>query len=429
MRILILTQRVPYPPNRGDKIPNYHYIRHLSQKHDVSVACLADGESDMANVAGLAEFVQSVEAVPLSANRGRIRALASLAAGSRPLTVAYFDEPELRRRILRQYNESRFDLALVCSSGMAQFVESFHDVPRIIQFTDLDSQKWRLYQTISRVPMRWVYQIESERLLSYERRLAQSFDYSLFCSARELADFRRLIGELPAACIRNGVDLNYFRPTQGKRIQNNIVFTGVMDYLPNIEGAVWFAREILPRIQAEYPDATFTICGSSPAKKVRDLERQPGVAVTGAVPDVRPYLSRASIGVVPLRTARGIQNKLIEAMAMGLPTVATSAAHAGMEAVPARELLVADDPTSFAAAVLQLLRDVRMRTEMGLAARAAMEANYHWEKSLAQLDEVIDLVRDNRSRPATPGRFESSGDSDASVDPGDSCEVSPPIVN
>src|SRR5437764_2389700 len=162
MRILILAQRVPYPPNRGDKIPNYHYIRHLARDHEIVVACLTEGEHDRDNLAGLAQFVDGIEAVPLSRARSRLRAIGALVANHRPLTVAHFDEPELRRRVHHRLARGEFDLAIACSSGMAAYLDGF-DLPRIIQFTDLDSQKWQLYAARSRFPKSWLYATEAER--------------------------------------------------------------------------------------------------------------------------------------------------------------------------------------------------------------------------------------------------------------------------
>jgi sugar transferase (PEP-CTERM/EpsH1 system associated) len=400
MRILFLSQRVPFPPNRGDKIPNYHYIRHLSQNHDVVVACLADGREDLENVAGLSSMVEAVDAVPLSRTGSRLRALSALATGNRSLTAACFDEPELRRVVRNRLAESSIDLAFVASSGMASHVEHW-DGPKIIQFTDLDSQKWRMYSKFARAPKRWVYQTEAKRLLEDEKRIAQAFDYSLFCSQREVADFRRLIPGMPVRCIRNGVNLDHFRQRDAAKAPFSLVFTGVMNYWPNMDGVVWFCREVLPIIQADSPQVSFTICGTSPTRPVRELERMPGVRVTGAVPDVRHYLAEASVGVVPIRMARGIQNKLLEAMAMGLPTVTTTAAFAGLEAENGRELLVADRPADFAAAVVRLLRDDDLRGNMGRAARACMEKYYQWDRSLADLDEVIATVMSRSNPPAS----------------------------
>ena len=400
MRILVLAQRVPYPPNRGDKIPAYHYIRHLAQHHEVNVACLADGPDDLVNVKGLEPLVKSVDAVPLSRTGRRVRALAAL-LGRRPLTVAYFDEPELRRQVRARVAREAIDLAIVFGSGMTSYVEEFADLPRIVQFVDLDSLKWQDYAAATYPPQRWVYATEARRLLGYERHLAATFAHSLVCSTRELEAFRRLIPDAPVRCIRNGVDLDYFRPRHVVKTANALVFTGVMNYLPNVDGVDWFCREILPLIQQQVPNTTFTICGSAPSPKVKALAKLPGVSVTGAVPDVRTYLARSSVGVVPLRIARGIQNKLLEAMAMGLPAVATTSAWRGIEAKDGRDLLVADEPAAFAAAVVQLLQDQRLRQTMGQAARETMETHYRWEHTLAQLDEVCALATASSACPCS----------------------------
>jgi sugar transferase (PEP-CTERM/EpsH1 system associated) len=353
------------------------------------------------NVAGLEPLVSGVDAVKISRTRGRFRALSALASGTRPLTVAFFDEPELRLVVRERVINGEVDLALVCSSGMATFVDNL-DLPRIIQFTDLDSQKWRLYAEASRWPKSWVYRTEARRLLEYERHIARTFEYSLFCSTRELEDFRRLIPGVPAECIRNGVDSVYFQPTNEPKVADNLVFTGVMNYRPNVDGVVWFCREVLPIIRSHVPTTTLTICGASPSPEVRQLGQLTGVNVTGAVDDVRPHMARASMGVIPVRIARGIQNKLLEAMAMGLPTVTTSAAQAGLEAQDGRDLLVADQPAAFAAAVVRLLQNEKLRVQIGKAARIAVETHYRWERSLAQLDEVIASVMSGRSSHKAP---------------------------
>lgn len=402
MRILFLTQRVPYPPNRGDRIINYHYIRHLAREHEVIVGCLSDGPSDSENIAALKKLVAGVVAVPVSRTNSRWRALKSLATTSRPLTLAYFDEPEFRRRIGALLRDSRFDLAMASSSSMAMFIERA-DVPRIIQFVDLDSQKWLSYSQDSRLPRRWVYRQEARRLLAYEQAVARSFDCSLFCSSRELQDFRRLVPGVAARVIRNGVDLEYFQPQREPVSDgNNLVFTGVMNYRPNSDGAGWFAREVFPRIRRDVPKATFTICGASPDSAVQRLARQPGIEVTGAVPDVRPYLNRAGVAVVPVRIARGIQNKLLEAMAMGLPAVTTTAAFAGLQADLGDSVRVADEPAQFAEHVVRFLRDEPRRTRAGREARAVVESRFRWDQSLAELDEVIDDVMSRRSRKREP---------------------------
>ena len=284
---------------------------------------------------------------------------------------------------------------------MAQFVEPYADLPRIMQFVDLDSLKWRQYAETSRLPRSWIFRRESRCLMEYERKLARTFAHSLVCTPRELSDLQRLVPGVAASCVSNGVDLEFFRPQPLVKIPGEMIFTGVMDYYPNVEGVVWFCRDVLPLIRRELPGATLTICGARPDPRVQALARISGVTVTGRVADVRPYMARASVAVVPLRIARGIQNKLLEAMAMGLPAVACTAAAAGVVAAPGRDLFVADDPNDFAAKTLRLLCEDDLRERTGAAARACMEANYRWEHQLQGLDRVLAAVT-GKSRASGP---------------------------
>jgi sugar transferase (PEP-CTERM/EpsH1 system associated) len=401
MRILFLAQRVPYPPDRGDKITTYREVAHLARRHEVSVACLADGPEDLANVKGLGPLTASIDAVPLRRRRARARALAALATGA-PLTVAYFNERELHQRVAARLAAERFDAAVVYSSGMAQFVERYAGLPRVMQFADLDSLKWAQYARDVRPPLCWVYAAEERRLLRYERHIATTFSHSLVSTPRELQDFERLIPGAPASCVSNGVDLEYFAPQPAEKAPASLVFTGVMDYFPNVQGVTWFCQEVLPLVRAEVPAVTFTVCGSRPTPAIQALGRLPGVTVTGRVPDVRPYLARSEVGVVPLRIARGIQNKLLEAMAMGLPTVTTTPAFEGAGAAAGSDLLVADSPAEFAAAAVRLLRDAGLCERLGRAARAFTEAQYRWETQLARLDDVLAAVTGGRKHAGAP---------------------------
>lgn len=402
MRILFLTQRVPYPPNRGDRILNYHYIRHLAREHDVVVGCLSEGADDSESIAALREMTSDVVSVPVSRMGCRWRALKALMGGKRPLTLAYFDEPEFRSRIRQLLRDSRFDLAIASSSSMATFIDDV-EIPRIIQFVDLDSQKWSSYSQESRFPRSWVYGQEARRLLDYEQSVARRFDCSLFCSTREQQDFQRLVPGSSARVIRNGVDLEYFQPPRERRPDSlNLVFTGVMNYRPNSEGAGWFCADVFPIVRQTVPEATFTICGASPDATVQRLARIPGVTVTGAVPDVRPYLNSASVAVIPVRIARGIQNKLLEAMATGLPAVTTTAAFAGLQADLGDSVQVSDDPAGFARHVIDFLRDEPRRMKAGREARDIVESRFRWENSLAELDDVIADVMARRTPAREP---------------------------
>ena len=285
--------------------------------------------------------------------------------------------------------ELRPDLIIVYSCNMAQFAEHFPDVPRIMHFGDLNSLKWRQYAERSSMPLNWIYAIEEQRLLGYERHIAQIFSHALVHTEIEKHDFERLMPGIPVTVVGNGVDLDYFQSAGEPKKPASMVFTGVMDYRPNIDAVVWFCDEILPIVQTKIPAANFTICGSRPAPAVRRLAKRHGVAVTGWVPDARPYLDRAEIFVAPLRMARGVQNKLLEALAMGLPCVASTAAWRGTVVPAAEGILATDEPQEFARNVIDLLGDSNRRAEMAGRARAAAETNYRWDVQLSRLDQVI----------------------------------------
>ena len=388
MRIFYICRRVPFPPDRGDKIAAFNAIRHLAARHEVHVFCLGDGVQDLANISGLQAYAKSVSAAPVDEFTIKLRALAALVTGQ-PLSVAALNESKLHDAIQKKFTELRPDLIIVYSCNMAQFAEHFPNVPRIMHFGDLDSLKWLQYAERSSIPLNWIYAIEARRLLGYERHIAQIFSHALVHTEIEKHDFERLIPGIPVAVVGNGVDLDYFRSAGEAKKPASMVFTGVMDYRPNIDAVVWFCDEILPIVQANIPAANFTICGSRPAPAVRRLAKRRGVRVTGWVADARPYLDRAEIFVAPLRMARGVQNKLLEALAMGLPCVASTAARSGTAVADGQGILATDEPREFARHVIDLLGDSDGRAEMARRARAAAVANYRWEVQLACLDQVI----------------------------------------
>jgi sugar transferase (PEP-CTERM/EpsH1 system associated) len=401
MRIFFVCQRVPFPPDRGDKIVTFHEIRHLAQHHEVHVFCLADGEADLGNVPDLCRYAASVTAVAVGKARSRLRALSALVRG-RALSVAAYRENRLHREIARQCNALNPDLVIVFSGNVAQYAEPFAAVPRIMQFHDLDSLKWAQYAECAGFVSRWLYRIEARRLLVYERAVARSFSQALVCTEAERRDFERLFPGVPVSLVGNGVDLDYFRSSGEPKWPGSIVFTGVMDYFPNVDAVRWFCEVVLPLVQREIPHAQLTICGSRPSATVRRLAKRPGVRVTGWVPDTRPYLDAAEVFVAPLRIARGVQNKVLEALAMGLPCIASTAAWRGTAIPEGAGLLVADEVEDFAAQVVRLLRDAAFRADMARQARGAAETHYRWADQLAALERAVAAAASCPARPAEP---------------------------
>lgn len=402
MRILYLCHRVPYPPNKGEKIRAYHHLAHLARGHRVHLACLADTREDLDHARSLEKICASVNVVYRSPTVARLVALAALPTG-RSLSVAAFDSPELRIRVERRLREEPPDLILAYSCAMAQYVEHVQGLPRALDFVDADSEKWRAYGRVRPFPLSTLYALEAERLARYEARMASEFDASIFVSEAEAEIVRRRSARRELSVIPMGVDLEAFRPApeDARPHEPVAVFTGVMGYFPNADAVTYFARDIFPRVRSQVPKARFEIVGRNPAAEVRRLARLPGVTVTGTVADVRPYLANAALAVAPFRISRGVQSKVLEAMASGLPIVGTRLAFQGLTATDEDGIRVADSPESFAEEVVGLLRDPAHRAEQGRRARRHVERHHRWEEVGALLErKLLELVEAPRAAAA-----------------------------
>jgi sugar transferase (PEP-CTERM/EpsH1 system associated) len=397
-RLLFLAHRIPYPPDKGEKIRAWHMLAHLANTWEVELGCLVDDPRDLGHLPGLRARFAHVEAHRL---RGRwqaaARALARLRPGL-PLSLGWFHHPALAAWVRRGLAEQRWDAAMVYSSAMAPYVmgPGAHrpGFRRVLDMVDVDSAKWQAYAAGAALPMRLIWAREARTLFALERRAALDFDRTLFVSEEEARHFVGLAPDCAGKVdwVENGVDLARFDPAEPRPSPYPtgtvpIVFTGTMGYRPNIEAVAWFAETVLPRLRARTPAPSFWIVGANPAPAVHALARLPGVHVTGTVPDVRPYLAHAAVAVAPLAIARGIQNKVLEAMAMARPVVATRAAFEGVRAVPGRDLLVADGVEAFAAAVAAVLDGAHPR--LGEAGRVAVRATHDWAATLRRLDAVL----------------------------------------
>lgn len=386
MRILFLSQRVPYPPNRGDKITTWRLVERMGRTHEVRIVAFAHDEKDLEAAETLRKKGFPTTAVPYRDRAAKLGALPLLLT-RQPLTLGVYGSRDVQAAVDELAPDS--DLAYAYSSSMGAFLERHPRLPRIMHFGELDSDKWRQYAERSGFPMRHVYAREHRTLLEFERRIARTFAANVVCTPLERDVFEREIPGATAEVLRNGVDLAYFAPRWHGRERGRIVFTGVMNYLPNAEGCVWFVREILPLVRREVPEATFSIVGSNPTPEVQRLAEVQGVEVTGFVQDTRDWMGKASAAVAPLRIARGIQNKVLEAMAMGLPVVGTTCATQGVEGVDGRDFRVRDDVEGFAREVASLLRAPDTALELGRAARRFVEATYDWDVVFRPLDDLL----------------------------------------
>ncbi len=391
--LLYLGHRIPYPPNKGDKIRSYHSLKHLSRNFKVHLGAFVDDPEDWKYAQKLREMVSGeVKLIHLNPVWAKMRSAYGLLSGE-PLSAPYYRNSKLKDWVGQLLANRPIRHAFAFSSTMSQYVAPYPNLHRIIDFVDIDSDKWRQYSERNSWPMSWIYQREARALFTFERRIAGCFDASIFVSRAEAELFQQLAPESASRVTyyNNGVDLDYYSPTNdydnpylaGERI---LVFTGAMDYWANVDAVTWFARKVFPELRTQFPEIRFCIVGSRPPEKVRALAGT-GIIVTGSVPDVRPYLAHAEISVAPLRIARGIQNKVLEAMAMAKPVVVSPQALEGIDAEPVCEVILANDAAEFIAHIASQLS--RPNKSIGVAARRRVEQAYTWSRSLQRLDSLF----------------------------------------
>ncbi len=387
--MLFLTQRVPYPPDRGDKITTWRLVERLKRVHEMSVTVVAfaHDEADLGAAQTLRDKGIRTLTQGLGSWQARCRRSVPRLLSGAPLTLGYYGSRALQADVDREI--AGCDLAYAYSSSMGNFLRRHTHLPRVMHFAELDSDKWRQYAEREPFPKSWIFAREARTLLEFERAIAHEFDQNVLCTPLEQKVFTDAIEDAPSVVVRNGVDLEALTPRPELAEPDRVVFVGVMDYLPNVDGVRWFAEQILPLIRRERPSAQFAIVGARPTAEVTALGRIPGVTVTGYVDNPRDELARASVSVAPLRIARGIQNKVLEAMAMGLPVVGTTSATQGVEAVPGLHFRLAEQPESFARQVVELLSEPVRARQLGTAARSFVESHYAWDHVLQPFDELI----------------------------------------
>ena len=393
--LLFLAHRIPFPPNKGDKIRSFHILKQLSRSYRIHLGTFVDHPHDWHYVDEVSKLCGETCFRKLDPLKARLRSLKGLLYGQ-PLTLPYYLDRKMQAWVEQVVAETGVSRAFIFSSAMAQYVRGpfAESMQRVVDFVDVDSDKWSQYSRKKRWPMSWVYRREAETLLVYDREVAAETDASVFVSAAECELFTRLAPETKqrVSCVENGVDTGYFTPdlqyeNPYSGSDHVLVFVGAMDYWANVDAVTWFAREIFPLIREQIPAACFCIVGSQPDEAVQRLENLPGITVTGAVKDVRPWLAHSSMSVASLRIARGIQNKVLEAMAMGKPVLATTAATAGLDYEPGEGLLVSDDATELASLAVEFLKDP---TVSGNRLRKMVCNRYSWENNLAGIEQLLE---------------------------------------
>lgn len=393
--LLYLVHRLPYPPNKGDKVRSFHLMKHLARRHRLYLGSFIDDPADAVHLDAVGAYCADMHVLPLAPRFAKLRSLTGLLSGE-ALSLPYYRNSSLREWVARTCATVPIDAAVVFSSVMADYIPDMARLPTLVDFVDMDSAKWRQYASTHRWPFSWLYRREGERLLAFERAVAVSAKHSFFVTEAErdlfLAAAPESAGRVDAVC--NGVDADYFSPenkgaTPYAAGETPIVFTGAMDYWPNVDAAIGFVGEVLPRLRERHPAARFYIVGRNPDPAVMALAGD-GVVVTGTVDDVRPYLAHAAVVVAPLRIARGIQNKVLEAMAMARPVVASAACAGPIEAVSGEELLAAANADGYLAHIDNLLENRACANAIGQAARRRVQESYSWDAHLAMIDRYLE---------------------------------------
>jgi len=388
VKILFICHRFPYPPNRGGKIRPFYMIKHLSDRHEVVVASLVRSPEEGKSGEGLQPFCKRYIMEHVTAPAALARMLARLPTAE-PSSMGYFYSSRLAQRISSTLAVVDFDLIIVHCSSVAQYVEDVRGIPKLLDFGDMDSQKWLTYADIRRFPLSMGYRLEGSKLQRAETRLAAKFDLCTCTTRAEKATLDAFKAKTRTAWFPNGVNCDYFAPSTEAYDPNLLAFVGRMDYYPNVESMREFCETTWPLIRARNQQAKLVIVGADPSRAVLKLGRLNGVEITGTVSDVRQYVRRAAVCIAPLRIARGTQNKILESLAMGVPVVSSRIAATGVDAVPGEHLLTADLSGEFAAAVLRVLSDRGERRRLAEAGRERMLSHHSWEASMSRLDDLL----------------------------------------
>ena len=421
-RVLMLTHRMPYPPDRGDRIRSYHMLKFLAQHFEVSIACTSDEPVWLQHHQLLSTIAKQVMIQPISTKLSKAKSIKALVTG-KTFTEAYYYRQGLADTILQWHQQAPFDAMLTFCTGMIRYarlltrgLNGSHTVAQpdvntpskarlvhVLDLVDVDSVKWDTYARNSWQPLRWAYATEAKRLRRIEAGQQDHFDAVTVVSEAEAQAYRQHVGAHSSLlAVGNGVDLDYFKPLPDST-SKTVVFVGVLNYAPNVEAVTWFVHEVLGRLREQVPDAKFQIIGRHPAPRVEALEDFPGVEVVGSVPDVRAYLSEASVVVAPLRIARGIQNKVLEAMACGRSVICSAPAAEGIDAIDGKHLLIADQPDQWVSQIHRLFDQPSLRQQIAQDARQHVERHYSWHQRLKPLIALLsgDTARNSDNKTAS----------------------------
>lgn len=389
MKILYICHRFPFPPKRGGKIRPFNMIKYLTEKgHQVWVASLARSQQEYDECSGIANHCQQFTIGQVNDSVQWARMILNLPLPT-PSSLGYFFSRKLKNQINVWLSEENFDLIFVHCSSVAQYVENVKYIPKILDYGDMDSQKWLTYRAFKPFPLSWGYWWEGMKMKNSEKALASKFDLTTCTTKAELSTLNSYGTAKKTNWFPNGVDAEYFKPDGTVYDPYSISFIGRMDYFPNQQCMLEFCRNTLPLIQQKLPETKLYIVGAEPSREIKALEKIKGVVVTGSVRDVRPYIFKTAAMVAPLNIARGTQNKILEAMAMGVPVVSSSLAAGGIDAIPGEHFLTADTPADYAEKLINLMQSASLRERYAKSGRARVLSNHSWQESMKKMESLI----------------------------------------
>ena len=399
--VLFLCHRIPFPPNKGDKITTYNLVKYLAARYRVVIGCFIDDEHDRQYIADVEAMSEELFTVDICGKSSLQSGLQSLIAG-KPVSTHHYKNQAMQNWVDDVISRRKIDRLIAYSGGTAQFIEheKYANKKRILDMADVDSDKWRQYAENKPFYSAWIYSREQRLIEAYEQKILREFNAVTLITDEERDHFRNIS---PAALndkivtLGNGVDTDYFDPeaefdyTDSPEKNHQVIcFTGAMDYWANVDAVVWFVENIWPEIRSANPDVFFYIVGGKPTDKVKALEAKDGVVVTGRVVDVRPYVSQSLLCVAPLRIARGVQNKVLEAMSMAKPVVMTSMGQEGIALPAEQNPLVEDDIKKQVTLIKSLINKPDALATIGAENRAWIIRHYGWDGALALLDKLLE---------------------------------------
>tara|TARA_R110001583_G_scaffold181353_1_gene338560 strand:+ start:2160 stop:3380 length:1221 start_codon:yes stop_codon:yes gene_type:complete len=405
MKIVVLSHRVPYPPNKGEKIRTFNQIKYLaSQGHEIHLFSPYDNDEELEHFSSLDQqgICQSISSFSLDAKPFRL--IRGLLKG-KSLSVANFYSRDMQTDFDHFISSSKVDVIICTASSMAEYIfkssvlklTTKHPL-LIMDFMDVDSDKWAQYQNSSRLPMSWVYHREHKLVSQFEFKIASEFDVCYLIAQAEVELFKRQVADLGnVQVLGNGMDTKTFFPSKIRAANTApvLLFTGVMDYKPNVDAVVWFVNHCWQNVIEKYPNARFIIAGMNPNSEVLALKGKRGIEVTGFVDDILPFYHAADIFIAPFRLARGVQNKVLQAFSCALPVISTPMGAEGINCTPGNNVLIASDASDFFEQIVFLFENQDTAVDIGKKALRLIEEQYSWE---GQLNPIVELFSSTLGR-------------------------------